>query len=230
MALESGLTAGECAIVARKSGGPDDFTNYTQRLEAAWARECKPGRYSKSWRGIPRVANAGIKFIDLGFCRNRTVKAPHKRVRAAGHLFAGPALDPPNLPKMTEIARVPPSAAVSTPNRVERYPVRRLSRGGTRRLPASGCAGSCPRRDASDRNSQGQATAEPTQRSLQRPILRARDACQHVVLAPRFIANCRPTRVRHLWPIEFHTGPRKSIRCVERLRPGGKARGTNKMQ
>ncbi len=38
-ALESGLAAGECAIAALQNGGPDDFTNYAQRMEAAWGKE-----------------------------------------------------------------------------------------------------------------------------------------------------------------------------------------------
>ncbi len=44
-ALESGLAAGECAIAALQNGGPDDFTNYAQRMEAAWGREYRRGRY-----------------------------------------------------------------------------------------------------------------------------------------------------------------------------------------
>ena len=38
-ALESGLTAGECAVAALTNGGPDDFTNYAQRMDAAWGSE-----------------------------------------------------------------------------------------------------------------------------------------------------------------------------------------------
>ena len=63
-ALESGLAAGECAIAALQNGGPDDFTNYAQRMEAAWGREYKRGRYFHKLAGIPAVANNGIKLID----------------------------------------------------------------------------------------------------------------------------------------------------------------------
>ena len=63
-ALESGLAAGECAIAALTNGGPDDFTNYAQRMEAAWGREYRRGRYFHKLAGIPAVANNGIKLID----------------------------------------------------------------------------------------------------------------------------------------------------------------------
>ena len=53
-ALESGLAAGECAIAALQNGGPDDFTNYAQRMEAAWGREYRRGRYFHKLAGIPR--------------------------------------------------------------------------------------------------------------------------------------------------------------------------------
>ena len=63
-ALESGLAAGECAIAALQNGGPDDFTNYAQRMEAAWGKEYRRGRYFHKLLGQPRLANAGIKLID----------------------------------------------------------------------------------------------------------------------------------------------------------------------
>lgn len=63
-ALESGLAAGECAIAALTNGGPDDFTNYAQRMEAAWGREYRRGRVFHRLAGIPAIANAGIKVID----------------------------------------------------------------------------------------------------------------------------------------------------------------------
>ena len=52
-ALESGLAAGECAIAALTNGGPDDFTNYALRMEAAWGREYKRGRYFHKLAGHP---------------------------------------------------------------------------------------------------------------------------------------------------------------------------------
>src|SRR5574337_1391871 len=73
-ALESGLAAGECAIAALTNGGPDDFTNYAQRMEAAWGREYKRGRVFHKLAGIPRIANAGIKVIDNGRVRDFMLK------------------------------------------------------------------------------------------------------------------------------------------------------------
>ena len=52
-ALESGLAAGECAIAALTNGGPDDFTNYAQRMEAAWGKEYRRGRYFHKLAGMP---------------------------------------------------------------------------------------------------------------------------------------------------------------------------------
>lgn len=69
-ALESGLAAGECAVAALTNGGPDDFTNYAQRMEAAWGREYKRGRIFHQLAGIPAIANAGIKVIDNGRVRD----------------------------------------------------------------------------------------------------------------------------------------------------------------
>src|SRR6187551_3389794 len=78
-ALESGLAAGECAIAALQNGGPDDFTNYAQRMEAAWGREYKRGRYFHKLAGIPAVANTGIKLIDNAFFRDRMLKSLYKK-------------------------------------------------------------------------------------------------------------------------------------------------------
>ncbi len=63
-ALQSGLAAGECAIAALTNGGPDDFTNYAQRMREAWGREYRLGRYFHKLVGIPAIANAGLKVLD----------------------------------------------------------------------------------------------------------------------------------------------------------------------
>jgi flavin-dependent dehydrogenase len=86
-ALESGLAAGECAIAALQNGGPDDFTNYAQRMEAAWGREYKRGRYFHKLLGYPAVANAGIKFIDNAFLRDRALKALYKKEQGPQHKY-----------------------------------------------------------------------------------------------------------------------------------------------
>jgi menaquinone-9 beta-reductase len=52
-ALQSGLAAGECAVAALANGGPDDFTNYAQRVQAAWGREYRRGRFFNKAVGIP---------------------------------------------------------------------------------------------------------------------------------------------------------------------------------
>ncbi len=63
-ALQSGMAAGECAIAALTNSGPDDFTNYGQRMEAAWGKEYRFGRYFHKLVGIPAIANAGLKVLD----------------------------------------------------------------------------------------------------------------------------------------------------------------------
>ena len=63
-ALQSGLAAGECAIAALLNGGPQDFTNYAQRMKAAWGREYRRGRFFHKLVGIPALANAGLKVLD----------------------------------------------------------------------------------------------------------------------------------------------------------------------
>ena len=63
-ALQSGLAAGECAIAALTNSGPDDFTNYAQRINAAWGKEYRRGRYFHKLVGKPAIANAGLKVLD----------------------------------------------------------------------------------------------------------------------------------------------------------------------
>ena len=63
-ALQSGLAAGECAVAALTNGGPDDFTNYAQRMEATWGKEYRRGRFFHKLVGIPAVANTGIRVLD----------------------------------------------------------------------------------------------------------------------------------------------------------------------
>jgi menaquinone-9 beta-reductase len=73
-ALQSGMAAGECAIAALTNGGPDDFTNYTQVIEATWGREYRRGRLFNRLAGIPALTNAGLKVLD-------TVSHPNFRAR-----------------------------------------------------------------------------------------------------------------------------------------------------
>jgi menaquinone-9 beta-reductase len=63
-ALQSGLAAGECVVAALVNGGPDDFTNYEQRITATWGREYRHGRMFHRLAGIPAVANAGVHLLD----------------------------------------------------------------------------------------------------------------------------------------------------------------------
>jgi len=63
-ALQSGLTAGECAVAALTNGGPDDFTNYTQRIKEAWGNEYRRGRFFHKLVGIPAIADTGLKVLD----------------------------------------------------------------------------------------------------------------------------------------------------------------------
>ena len=86
-ALESGLAAGECAIAALTNGGPDDFTNYAQRMEAAWGREYRRGRWFHKLLGYPPVANAGIRLIDNAAFRDRMLKALYKRAQGPQHTY-----------------------------------------------------------------------------------------------------------------------------------------------
>ncbi|MGV1087582.1 MAG: NAD(P)/FAD-dependent oxidoreductase [Mycobacterium sp.] len=86
-ALESGLAAGECAIAALENGGPDDFTNYGQRMEAAWGQEYRRGRYFHKLAGYPLVANAGIKFIDNAHVRDVLLKAAYRKAQGPQHKY-----------------------------------------------------------------------------------------------------------------------------------------------
>ncbi len=63
-ALQSGMTAGECAIAALTNGGPGDFTNYAQRVQQTWGTEYRRGRLFHKLVGIPAIANAGLKVLD----------------------------------------------------------------------------------------------------------------------------------------------------------------------
>ncbi|CAN5525886.1 NAD(P)/FAD-dependent oxidoreductase [soil metagenome] len=86
-ALESGLAAGECALAALQNGGPDDFTNYAQRMEAAWGKEYKRGRYFHKLLGQPAIANAGIKLIDNARFRDAMLKSLYKKAQGPQHKF-----------------------------------------------------------------------------------------------------------------------------------------------
>ncbi|WP_102144289.1 NAD(P)/FAD-dependent oxidoreductase [Mycobacterium hubeiense] len=63
-ALQSGMAAGECAVAALTNSGPDDFSNYTLRMQEAWGKEYRRGRYFHKLVGIPAIANAGVKVLD----------------------------------------------------------------------------------------------------------------------------------------------------------------------
>jgi menaquinone-9 beta-reductase len=63
-ALQSGQAAAECAIAALLNGGPGDFTNYAQTIQAAWGRQYRRGRLFHKLVGIPALANAGLKVLD----------------------------------------------------------------------------------------------------------------------------------------------------------------------
>jgi geranylgeranyl reductase family protein len=86
-ALESGLAAGECALAALQNGGPDDFTNYAQRMDAAWGKEYRRGRYFHKVLGIPTLANAGIKAIDNARFRDAVLRAMYKRAQGPQHHY-----------------------------------------------------------------------------------------------------------------------------------------------
>ncbi|HEU0191205.1 MAG TPA: geranylgeranyl reductase family protein [Mycobacterium sp.] len=63
-ALQSGLAAGECAVSALLNGGPDDFTNYEQIVQATWGKEYRRGRFFHKLVGVPAVTSAGLKMLD----------------------------------------------------------------------------------------------------------------------------------------------------------------------
>ncbi|MEZ0053635.1 hypothetical protein ABIA30_004664 [Mycobacterium sp. MAA66] len=74
-------------MAALQNGGPDDFSNFAQRMETAWGREYRRGRHFHKLAGIPAVANAGIKFIDNGFIRNCMLKAMYKNAQGPRHTY-----------------------------------------------------------------------------------------------------------------------------------------------
>ncbi|BBX83295.1 NAD(P)/FAD-dependent oxidoreductase [Mycolicibacterium aubagnense] len=84
-ALESGLAAGECAVAALMNGGPDDFTNYQQRIEASWGREYRRGRFFHKLAGIPRVAEAGRRAVDSRAFRDLLLKSLYKKAQSPSH-------------------------------------------------------------------------------------------------------------------------------------------------
>ncbi len=80
------MAAGECAIAALTNGGPDDFTNYGQRMEDAWGKEYRRGRYFHRLLGYPAVANAGIKLIDHAGFRDRLLRMMYRRAQGPAHV------------------------------------------------------------------------------------------------------------------------------------------------
>jgi geranylgeranyl reductase family protein len=86
-ALESGIAAGECALAALQNGGPDDFTNYGQRMEAAWGKEYRRGRYFHKLLGQPKIANAGIKVIDNARFRDVMLKSMYRKAQGPQHKY-----------------------------------------------------------------------------------------------------------------------------------------------
>lgn len=84
-ALESGMAAGECAIAALTNGGPDDFTNYEQRMRAAWGREYRRGRMFHKLVGYPKVAAAGLRLLDNHAFRDRLLKGLYKKAQSPDH-------------------------------------------------------------------------------------------------------------------------------------------------
>lgn len=84
-ALESGLTAGECAVAALTNGGPDNFGNYQQRLEAAWGREYRRGRFFNKLAGVPWVASAGLTALDNHTFRDLLLKSLYKKAQSPTH-------------------------------------------------------------------------------------------------------------------------------------------------
>ena len=72
-------------MAALENGGPDDFTNYAQRMEAAWGSEYRRWRYFHKLLGYPKVANAGIKLIDNARFRDALLKSMYKRAQGPLH-------------------------------------------------------------------------------------------------------------------------------------------------
>ncbi|MFM9033042.1 MAG: geranylgeranyl reductase family protein [Mycobacterium sp.] len=86
-ALESGLAAGECAIAALENSGPDDFTNYAQRMQAAWGKEYRRGRYFHKVAGNPALAGVGVKLMDNATFRNTLLKMAYRKAEGPLHNF-----------------------------------------------------------------------------------------------------------------------------------------------
>ena len=86
-ALESGLAAGECALAALENGGPDDFGNYGQRMEAAWGKEYRRGRYMHKLTGYPVLANAGLKLLNNARFRDTILKTAYRKAEGPLHKF-----------------------------------------------------------------------------------------------------------------------------------------------
>ena len=78
-ALESGLASGECAIAALQNRGPDDFTNYANRMQDAWGKEYRRGRYMHKLIGNPALANAGITLLDNARVRDAGRRALNRK-------------------------------------------------------------------------------------------------------------------------------------------------------
>ena len=81
------LFFGESVIAALLNGGPDDFTNYTQRLEAAWGREYRMGRFGHKLAGIPAIPNAGIKLLDNGLVRDCALRVMYGKSHGPLHTY-----------------------------------------------------------------------------------------------------------------------------------------------
>ncbi|BBY66073.1 geranylgeranyl reductase family protein [Mycolicibacterium helvum] len=77
-ALQSGLAAGECAIAALLNGGPQDFTNYEQTIQATWGTEYRRGRYFHKLAGTPALTKAALTMLNT---------AAHPRLRARLQLW-----------------------------------------------------------------------------------------------------------------------------------------------
>ncbi|EHB58733.1 hypothetical protein MycrhDRAFT_1169 [Mycolicibacterium rhodesiae JS60] len=89
-ALQSGLAAGECAVAALTNGGPDDFTNYEQRIRSTWGREYRHGRLFHRLAGVPAVASAGVHLLDgfshaKSFAQQTSRRAPGRRAEHRRH-------------------------------------------------------------------------------------------------------------------------------------------------
>ena len=74
-------------IAALQNGGPDDFTNYTRRLEAAWGREYRMGRFGHKLAGIPAIPNTGIKLLDNGLVRDATLRVMYGKSHGPLHTY-----------------------------------------------------------------------------------------------------------------------------------------------